>query len=112
MTNIERRAIEEAKYILGSKQTIRQCAKAFGVSKSTVHYDISCRLKGLNARLYSRLKVVLDTNFADKHIRGGMATKNKYKSLKNQQKYCWFFLFKNMRFWVLFCALLLTQYAI
>lgn len=81
MTNIELRAIQEADYILKNKSTIRACAKVFGVSKSTVHFDISVKLKKINFALYQRLKGLLDKNFEEKHIRGGLATKNKYKKM-------------------------------
>ncbi len=79
MTNIELRATREADYILKNKSTIRACAAVFGVSKSTVHYDVSVKLRKINFALYERVKELLDQNFEEKHIRGGIATKNKYK---------------------------------
>lgn len=82
MTNIDSRAVAEANYLLQNNSTIRQCANAFCVSKSTVHYDLSVRLKKCNYTLFKSVKQVLDKNFAQKHFRGGLATKEKYYNLK------------------------------
>ena len=75
---IEERSVELAHYIVESKDTVRGAAKKFGVSKSTVHKDVSERLKKINPSLAKEVRVVLDENKAERHIRGGMATKRKY----------------------------------
>lgn len=75
---IEERAIEVAQYIIDENATVRQTAKKFGVSKSTVHKDITERLIQINPSLAARARVVLDINKSERHIRGGMATKEKY----------------------------------
>ena len=72
------RTIKYARYIVDNKSTIRATAKNFGVAKSTVHYDLSKRLPSYNEYLYLQVKKVLQINFDEKHIRGGMATKQKY----------------------------------
>ena len=82
-TYIEERAVEIANYIIEHNATVRQAAKNFGVSKSTVHKDVSQRLKVLNPAMYREVRQILDTNKSERHIRGGMATKNKY--LKERQ---------------------------
>ena len=79
----EKRAAMLGEYIIESKATVRKAAKKFGVSKSTVHKDISQRLKVLNPAMYREVRQILDTNKSERHIRGGMATKNKY--LKERQ---------------------------
>ena len=68
-------------YIIQNQTTIRKTAKAFGLSKSTVHYDLSKRLPKINKSLYLQLQELLDKNFAEKNIRGGAATKQKYMKL-------------------------------
>ena len=73
-------------YIANNNATIRQAAKRFSCSKSTVHIDVSKRLKEVDERLYERVKMVLENNFEEKHLRGGIATKNKYKNIKNKSK--------------------------
>lgn len=75
---VEQRAVELAEYIIENKTTVRAAAKKFGVSKSTVHMDVSERLKKLNPALYNDVRKILDTNKAERHIRGGMATKQKF----------------------------------
>ncbi len=75
---IEERAVEIGTYIIDSNATVRQTAKKFGVSKSTVHKDVSERLIWINPALASEGRKVLDVNKAERHIRGGMATKEKY----------------------------------
>lgn len=75
---VEQRAMELAEYIVANRTTVRAAAKKFGVSKSTVHMDITERLRKLNPPLYSEVRTVLDINKAERHIRGGMATKEKY----------------------------------
>ncbi len=74
----EERAIELGEYIIQSGATVRSTAKAFHISKSTVHKDVSERLKIIEPQLYIKVKKVLETNKAERHIRGGMATKIKY----------------------------------
>lgn len=78
---VEERAIELGEYIIEHQSTVRAAAKEFGVSKSTVHMDVSERLKKLNPQLYTRVKAVLELNKAQRHIRGGMATRKKYKGI-------------------------------
>ena len=70
--------MELGTYIIDSNATVRQTAKKFGVSKSTVHKDVSERLIWINPALASEVRKVLDVNKAERHIRGGMATKEKY----------------------------------
>ena len=79
--SIEERAINLAHYIIDSKDTVRGAAKKFGISKSTVHKDVSERLKKINPSLAKEVRLVLDENKAERHIRGGMATKMKYSNL-------------------------------
>ena len=67
-----------AKYILDNNATIRQTAKEFGYSKSTVHFDLNKKLKKINSKLFYDVKIILQKNFNEKHIRGGNSTKNKY----------------------------------
>lgn len=80
--SIDERAIELAHYIIDSKDTVRGTAKKFGISKSTVHKDVSERLKKINPSLAREVRRILDENKAERHIRGGMATKLKYSHLK------------------------------
>ena len=75
---IEERAVEIANYIIEHKATVRQEAKKFGISKSTVHMDVSTRLKKVNPMLYNEVRKILDFNKAERHIRGGLATKQKF----------------------------------
>ena len=75
---IEERAISIAEFIIESNATVRQTAKAFGVSKSTVHKDVTDRLMQINPALAKQARQVLDVNKSERHIRGGMATKEKY----------------------------------
>ena len=76
---IEERAINIANFIIDSSATVRQTAKQFGISKSTVHKDLSERLPAFNKPLYLQVKQVLDENKAERHIRGGIATRRKYR---------------------------------
>lgn len=76
---IEQRACELAVYIIETGATVRAAAKRFGISKSTVHKDLSQRLPQCNRRLYYQVREVLDINKAQRHIRGGIATREKYK---------------------------------
>ncbi len=82
--SIEQRACELAHYIVDSKDTVRGAAKKFGVSKSTVHKDVSERLLKINPGLACEVREILDENKAERHIRGGMATKRKYIELKHR----------------------------
>ena len=75
---IEQRAIEIGNYIVENGATVRQTAKKFGVSKSTVHKDVAERLLYINPHLASEARKVLDVNKSERHIRGGLATKEKY----------------------------------
>ena len=76
---IEERAIQIANYIIDENATVRQTAKRFGISKSTVHKDVADRLVHINPELAAQARVVLDINKAERHIRGGLATKEKYE---------------------------------
>ena len=76
--SIEERAVELARYIIETKDTVRSTAKKFGVSKSTVHKDVSDRLLKINPILAKQVREILDENKAERHLRGGMATKLKY----------------------------------
>ena len=75
---MEKRACDLAVYIIENQATVRAAAKEFGISKSTVHKDISDRLFHINHSLYQQVKIVLEINKAERHIRGGMATRKKY----------------------------------
>ena len=77
--NIEERAVTLAQYIIENRATVRAAARKFGISKSTVHKDLQDRLPRLNRALYVQVKAVLDENKAERHIRGGIATRRKYK---------------------------------
>ena len=77
--NIEERAIQLAQYIVENRTTVRSAAAKFGISKSTVHKDLSERLSRLNRALYTQVKSVLEENKAERHIRGGIATRRKYR---------------------------------
>ncbi len=74
------RAIELAEYVINNKSTVREAAKVFGISKSTVHTDITEKLRHISPALYSDVRAVLDLNKAQRHIRGGEATRRKYKN--------------------------------
>lgn len=80
---ISERAVNIGKYMVEHRLTVRSAAKKFGISKSTVHKDISERLIKINPTLAMEAKKLLDINKAERHIRGGIATKNKYKTT------CW-----------------------
>jgi len=75
---IEERAVNIANYIIEENATVRQTAKRFGISKSTVHKDVTERLMQINPALASQARRVLDVNKSERHIRGGLATKEKY----------------------------------
>lgn len=80
--SIDERACRLAHYIVDSKDTVRGAASKFGVSKSTVHKDVSERLLKINPVLAGEVREILDENKAERHIRGGMATKMKYSHMK------------------------------
>lgn len=75
---IEKRVLEICEYMIQTGATVRQAAVQFGVSKSTVHKDLTERLPELNKELSEKVKVVLDNNKAERHLRGGEATRQKY----------------------------------
>ena len=77
--NMEERAQRLAQYIIENRTTVRAAAQKFGISKSTVHKDISERLPLFNRSLYLQVKEVLEINKAQRHIRGGIATRKKYR---------------------------------
>lgn len=76
---LQKRACEVAVYLIETGATVRAAARHFGISKSTVHKDLSQRLKQYNYELYVQARQVLDRNKQERHIRGGMATRRKYK---------------------------------
>lgn len=80
---VEERALKIADYIVKNKTTVRKTAKEFGISKSTVHKDITERLKKINLLLYHKVKIVMENNKAFRHIHGGQATRIKYLNLHN-----------------------------
>jgi putative DeoR family transcriptional regulator (stage III sporulation protein D) len=79
---VEERAVELGKYIIENNSTVRNTAKKFGVSKSTVHMDVTSRLKTLDPALYSEVRKILEINKSERHIRGGIATKIKYEKMR------------------------------
>jgi putative DeoR family transcriptional regulator (stage III sporulation protein D) len=82
--NIEQRAADLAVYIIENRATVRSAARKFGISKSTVHKDLSERLQNINRSLYLQVKEVLDVNKAERHLRGGLATQKKYLELSHK----------------------------
>ena len=80
---IDERACELAVYIIENNATVRCAAQHFGISKSTVHKDLSQRLPHCNRTLYKQVRCILDINKAERHIRGGLATKEKYKKKRS-----------------------------
>lgn len=74
----EIRAIQLAQYIISTNGTVRSAAKRFGISKSTVHVDVTKRLKNSNPTLYNQVRKIIELNKAERHLRGGLATKQKY----------------------------------
>ena len=78
-TYIEERAMEIARYIIDNNTTVRQAAKHFGISKSTVHKDVTERLLQINPSLAGEARKILDINKEERHIRGGLATREKYR---------------------------------
>lgn len=77
--NIEKRACELAVYMIETGATVRAAARHFGISKSTVHKDLTERLKQCNYALHQQVRAILERNKQERHIRGGMATRKKYK---------------------------------
>lgn len=86
MKDIYSRCKQLAIYIIVNNSTIRKTAKEFGMAKSTVHYDVTYRLKGVDYALFLQVQKVLKINFEEKHIRGGMSTKHKYELLRKNSK--------------------------
>ncbi len=82
--DVDKRTIMLANYILDNRTTIRATAKVFGIPKSTVHHDLSTKLKYLNYSLYKDVKKLMDENFSIKHLHGGESTKQKYEALKKE----------------------------
>lgn len=80
---IAQRVLELAVYMIETGATVRMAAKHFGISKSTVHKDLSQRLPQYNKRLYFQVRDILETNKAQRHIRGGLATKRKFEQIKS-----------------------------
>ena len=78
MTTLEKRTIQLGEYIVENKSTVRATAESFGISKSTVHKDVSKRLRRVDPNLYDEVKNILEINKAERHLRGGMATKRKF----------------------------------
>lgn len=83
---IEERACKLAVYIIENGATVRTAARYFGISKSTVHKDLSQRLPQYNKILYNKVRNILDINKAQRHIRGGLATQRKYQLQRSKQK--------------------------
>ena len=83
--NAWERSVQLAEYIIENNSTVRATAKIFGISKSTVHKDLTERLKKVNPQLYKQVRKVLDVNKQERHIRGGLATKHKYEAERELQ---------------------------
>ncbi|MCI5623647.1 MULTISPECIES: sporulation transcriptional regulator SpoIIID [Anaerostipes] len=83
---IAQRAVKIADYIVQNNATVRQTAKVFGISKSTVHKDVTERLEQINRSLAGCVREVLDLNKSERHIRGGLATKEKYQNYRNKKE--------------------------
>lgn len=81
----EERAVAAAEYIIENKATVRSAARRFGVSKSTVHKDVSERLSSISPPLFAEVKAVLEQNKRERHLRGGEATKQKYERIREKQ---------------------------
>lgn len=80
-----KRALMNAEYILETRATVRDCAERFGTSKSTVHKDVTERLKDIDRALYLKVKSVLEFNLSERHLRGGVATREKYLRQKEEK---------------------------
>lgn len=81
-SSIEERALELASYIINTRDTVRGAATKFGISKSTVHKDVTERLEHINPTLFSAVKLILEEHKDERHIRGGIATREKYLAIK------------------------------
>lgn len=81
-SNIDERIIEEAVFMIENSATIRATAQKFGLSKSTVHKDLSVKLYYIDAKLYLKVRKLLEFNLSERHVRGGKATQKKYLSIK------------------------------
>ena len=81
----QERCVSLGRYIVDNGATVRNAAKVFGISKSTVHQDITSRLEKVNPALQKQVKEVLEKNKQERHIRGGLATKKKYSELREQE---------------------------
>ncbi|MCM1299636.1 MAG: sporulation transcriptional regulator SpoIIID [[Eubacterium] siraeum] len=82
----QERCVSLGKYIVDNGATVRSAAKVFGISKSTVHQDITARLEKINPSLQKQVKEVLEKNKQERHIRGGLATKKKYSEIKEREE--------------------------
>ena len=80
-----KRALMNAEYILETRATVRDCAERFGTSKSTVHKDVTERLKDIDHALYLKVRSVLEFNLSERHLRGGVATREKYLRQKEEK---------------------------
>lgn len=83
--SFDERTVTLAEYISATGKTVRDAAGHFGLSKSTVHKDITTRLPDLDVDLYEKVRKILDLNKAERHMRGGLATKHKYEEIKEQR---------------------------
>lgn len=82
---MQERAVILGEYILNNKATVRATAKEFGISKSTVHKDVTEKLPIINPQLYPEVKKILEINKQERHIRGGLATKHKYEEIASNK---------------------------
>ncbi len=82
--NVDKRCVEIGEYIRDTGATVRRAAAVFSISKSTVHIDVTKRLRNIDKILYDEVKKVLEENKAQRHIRGGLATREKYSKMKKQ----------------------------
>lgn len=82
--NVDKRCVEIGEYIRDTGATVRRAAAVFGISKSTVHIDVTMRLRDIDKLLYDDVKKVLEENKAQRHIRGGIATREKYSKMKKR----------------------------
>ncbi len=83
--NVDKRCVEIGEYIRDTGATVRRAAAVFGISKSTVHIDVTKRLRNIDKLLYDDVKKVLEENKAQRHIRGGIATREKYIKMKKEK---------------------------
>lgn len=84
--SVELRAVKLGEYIVKNRATVRMAADVYSVSKSTVHIDVTKRLRDIDTKLYTQVREVLEENKAQRHIRGGLATKEKYRSLSDDRE--------------------------